>query len=143
MNNFNGQDKRISAFITMVEPIVSQLVRICLQHWGYEISYQADCRVFSVKCSDKQAEFYLDNLLLEIATIDRDQQSLKFDQQLSSFDYFLNKAVALTNSKLTILFQVFNEEELDKAVEKIASMAGAYQRIRIWRPEHKAQQEKQ
>jgi len=75
--------------------------------------------------------FCLHNLLLEIATIDRDEQPLRFDQKLRNIDYFARKTAQIAESKLRILFELLAEDNLDKAIDSITQEANNYQRIRI------------
>jgi hypothetical protein len=70
---------------------------------------------------------------LEITTIDRDKQPLRFDESLRDFDYFLAKTSRTVASKLNVLFHLFGQEDMDAAIENIAKDAKRYERIRIWR----------
>jgi len=73
------------------------------------------------------------SLLLEIATTDRDDVPLRFDERLRDFDYFLSKMTRLTQSKLKVLFRLLMEKDVDAAIENITKDAKNYERIRIWR----------
>jgi hypothetical protein len=70
---------------------------------------------------------------LEIVTIDRDEEPLRFDEGLKDFDYFLAKMGRAINSKMRVVFEVLKEDDLDAAVENICKDAKDYERIRIWR----------
>lgn len=59
--------------------------------------------VFYIRSGEKEVNFYLQNLLLEIATIDRDEEHLRFDKNLRNFEFFLNKTSQLVKSKLKFL----------------------------------------
>ena len=72
------------------------------------------------------------NLLLEIATIDRDEHPLRFDEKLLSFDYFVHKTNQLIDSKLKVIFELLFEDDFDKAKENIVRLGNDYERIRIW-----------
>ena len=85
---------------------------------------------------DKETVFYLYNLFLEIATVDRDEIPLRFDGRLVNFDYFIEKTIRLTESKLKILFQLFGEEDVEKVIRSIEQNSGQYERIRILRFDH-------
>ncbi|HBG26121.1 MAG: hypothetical protein A2Y10_16325 [Planctomycetes bacterium GWF2_41_51] len=87
--------------------------------------------VFHIKAREKELELYLGNLLLEIATIDRDAAPLRFDEGLLDFDYFLNKLSKVIDSKLQILFKLLEHEDVDKAMESITELAANYERICI------------
>jgi hypothetical protein len=126
---------KIKAFLAMVTPIVVDVVRAILQTLDFKVKEEgAGLKLaFSIKKDGKEAKFYFHNLLLEIATIDRDQQALRFDESLRDFDYFLAKMARMTESKLNILFRLFGEQDMEAAIESIAKDAKRYERIRIWR----------
>ena len=106
-----------------------------LQSIGMEVEQKGSGAglVFSIKSGEKEAEFYLHNLFLEIATIDRDAQLLMFDEKLRDFDYFMTKMGQLIASKLNVLLQVLGHDDLEAAIENIAKDSKQYERIRIWK----------
>lgn len=131
--------EKINRFLYMALPVVTEIVKTILQSLGYKI-YQKGSGldlVFSIKQNEKEAEFYLQNLFLEIASIDRDEVPLRFDKNLRDFDYFLAKMVRVIESKLRVLFHLFGEEDIDAAIENITKDAKQYERIRIWRFDNK------
>jgi len=133
------QIAKINAFLSLVTPVVAVVVRTILETLEFQVVEQGRGLdlVFSIKKGEKQAEFYLQNLLLEIATVDRDENPLRFDEQLRDFDYYLAKTCHLIPSKLNVLFRLFGEEDVDTAIENIARDAKQYQRIRIWKFDQK------
>ncbi len=126
---------KINLFFQAVTPIVVDLVDAILKSTNWQISRKGKGldTLFSIKAGDKESVFYLHNLLLEIATIDRDQIPLGFDEQLMDFSYFAEKAIRLTESKLKILFQLFGYEDVDEAIKNIEQDSGQYERLRIMR----------
>jgi len=138
MQNQNEITK-INHFLRLVSPIVVGQVKMILQSTGLEVKEEgcsADL-AFSIKTGEKEVKFYLQNLLLEIATIDRDGQPLRFDENLRDFEFFLTKTTRLTESKLNVLFRLLGEENIDTAIERISQDAKQYERIRIWRFDQK------
>ena len=139
--------ERINRFICLVSPIVAESIKNLLRLAGLEVSQQSQglSTVLSIEKDDKQAKMYLHNLLLEIATIDRDEEPLRFDARLRDFNFFTAKTVRLTQSKLKIFFHLFAEEDMDAVIENISQEAKDYERIRIWQFDRKNQtsQEKQ
>jgi len=133
------QDKKeiekINRFLCMVIPVITEIVKTIFQSLDCEVNQRGHGLdlVFSIKYEEKVAEFYLHNLFLEIATIDRDEEPLRFDKGLRDFDYFLAKTACTVASKLNVLFHLFGEEDVDRAIENITRDAQQYQRIRIWR----------
>jgi hypothetical protein len=142
------QDKneiaKINHFLTVVSPIVVEVIKTILQSLDWQVKQQG-CGLdlfFSIKQDEKEAQFYLHNLFLEIATIDRDAQPLMFDENLRDFDYFLAKMARLIQSKLNVLFQLLGQEDIDAAIESITKDSKQYERIRIWRFDSKPTVEK-
>mgnify|MGYP000492180824 CR=1 FL=1 len=102
--------------------VVIGQIKMILQSTGLEVKEEgcgADL-TFSIKSGEKEVKFFLQNLLLEIATIDRDEKPLRFDENLRDFDFFLAKTARLAQSKLRVLFHIFGEEDVDVAIEKIS-----------------------
>jgi len=126
---------KINAFLSLVTPIVIGVVRTILKTLNFKVKEEGSGLelVFSIKKDEKEAKFYLQNLLLEIATIGRDQQPLRFYENLRDFDYFLTKTARLTESKLNVLFHLLGQDDMDAGIESIAQDAKQYERIRIWR----------
>jgi len=131
-----NRDKiQITRFLCMVSPIVAEIVRTILKSFDWQLSEDGKGLdlAFYIKSGEKEAKFFIHNLFLEIATQDRDEELLRFDEKLCDFDYFLAKTTRLIQSKLNILLRVLGEENVDKAVESICQDAKKYNRIRIWR----------
>lgn len=126
---------RINSFLTMVLPAVVDITKRILQSLDFQITEKGRGldTVLTIKTGENEAEFHLQNLFLEIATVDRDEQPLRFDEQLRDFDYFLSKMVRTLTSKLRVLFHLFGEEDVDAAIENIARDARQYERVRIWK----------
>ena len=112
---------RINSFLTMVLPIVIDVTKGILQSSDFQIMEKGHGLdlVFSIKSSKKEAEFYLHNLFLEIATVDRDEAQLRFNENLRDFDYFLAKMVRTVESKLRALFHLFGGEDVETGLEKL------------------------
>ena len=140
MRNQNEITK-INHFLCSVSPVIIRQVKMLLQSTGLEVKEEGGGSdlAFSIKSGEKEIKFYLHNLLLEIATVDRDEAQLRFDENLRDFDYFLAKMVRTVESKLRVLFHLFGEEDVDTAIENIARDAKQYERIRIWKFDQKPQ----
>ena len=133
--------ERINRFLFFVSPMVVRSVKSQLQSTGMQVTQKGRGlgAAFSIKKNGREAKMYLQNLLLEIATVDRDQQPLRFDENLRDFDFFLAKTARLVESKLKVLFHLFTEEDVDTAIENIAKNGKQYERIRIWQIDQKKQ----
>lgn len=131
--------ERINRFICLISPIVAGSVKNLLQLTGLEVIQQGHGldTTFSIEKDGKQTKMYLQNLLLEIATVDRDEDPLRFDENLRGFDFFLTKTGRLTESKLRILFHLLEQDDVDAAIEKISLDAKQCERIRIWQFDQK------
>ena len=126
---------QINNFLRFTAPLIISQVKMLLLSTGMEVKEEgrgADL-AFVVKSGEKEIKFFLQNLLLEIATVDRDEKSLRFDKRLRDFDFFLAKSAQHIESKLRILFQVLSEDDIDVALENLSRCADQYERIRIWR----------
>ena len=126
---------KINSFLAMVLPVVVNVTKRILQSLNFQVT-EKGCgfdTVFTIKADEKVAELYLQNLFLEIATVDRDEHPLRFDKNLRDFDYFISKMVRVLTTKLRVLFHLFGEEDIDAAIENIASDAKQYERVRIWK----------
>lgn len=133
------QITKINYFLQMVSPIVVDVVKRILQSLDFQVKEKGRGLdlVFIIKREEKKAEFYLKNLFLEIVSVDRDEEPLRFDENLQDFDYFLAKMVRITESKLRVLFHLFGEDDVEAAIENISKDTRQYERIRIWRVEPK------
>lgn len=138
MRNQNEITK-INHFLCLVSPVIIRQVKMLLQSAGMEVKQggAGPDIAFSIKSGEKEVKFFLHNLLMEIATVDRDENPLRFDGNLRDFDYFLAKTTRLIQSKLNVLLELVSEEEVDTAVEHIIQAAKQYERIRIWKFEDK------
>jgi len=129
------ENEKIERFIYLVSPIVTGSLKRLLQAAGFQVKQGGSNlnTALIIQKGKKKAEMYLHNLLLEIATIDRDEEPLRFDERLKDFDFFLQKTAQLSQSKLKILLHLFAEEDMDAVIENISRDAKDYERIRIWR----------
>ena len=124
---------KINNFLNSMSPLIALHVKILLKKAGLEFEqedYGPDM-VFYIKSGEKEVKFFIYNLLMEIATIDRDERPLRFDENVRDFDYFKAKILRLIDSKLRILFPLLGEDNVDKALERIHQFANQYQRVRI------------
>ena len=124
---------KINIFIRAVTPLVINLVEAILKSTKRQIvcKGQGLDTLFSIKLDGKEIVFCLHNLFLEVATIDRDHTPLRFDEQLKDFGYFIGKVNHLAESKLNILFQLLDHEDIGKAIKNIEQNSSRYERIRI------------
>jgi len=126
---------KISRFLAVMSPVIAGLPRMLIEAAGMQIEEKGTGMEleYIIKSRDKQVSFYLHNLFLEVATIDRDEKPLRFDERLEDFDYLVDKIIRCTCSKLKVLFLLLGEKDPATAVEKILQQADNYQRIRVWR----------
>lgn len=92
---------KINSFLSVALPIIIGVVRTILKSFDWQVTKEGKGLdlAFSIKSGEKQIKFYLQNLLMEIATIDRDEQPPRFDENLRDFEFFLAKTARLTESK--------------------------------------------
>ena len=130
---------KINNFLSLVSPVVVNIVKTILQTLGCDVREEGSGLdlTFHIKSEGKEVRFFLNNLLLEIATVDRDEDPLQFDENLRDFNYFLRKTAHVVESKLNVLFQLFGQDDIEAAMENITKDAKQYQRIRIWKVDQK------
>jgi hypothetical protein len=130
---------KINHFLSLVSPLVVTIIKTMLQSISCEVKEEGSGLdlAFHIKSEGKELQFFLNNLLLEIATIDRDEDPLQFDENLRDFTYFLRKTAHVVESKLNVLFQLFGQDDVEAAMENITKDAKKYERIRIWRFDQK------
>ena len=130
-----NETTRINKFLSTVSPIVIGQVKMILQSAGLHVEEKGHGSdlVFIIKSGEKEVSFSPYNLLLEIATIDRDEVSLRFDENLRDFSFFLDKTARIAQGKLKVLFHLLREEDVEKAIDNISQDATQYERIRIYR----------
>jgi hypothetical protein len=131
------EKEKITRFIAFALPVVCDLVEKLFTSLGFQIEKKGKGlqTYFEISSGEKEIQFHIHNLILEIATIDRDQNPLRFDEKLSDFDYFAQKTTRLTESKLKVLVRLLGEDDVDKAIEQISTDSDDYERIRIWKIE--------
>jgi hypothetical protein len=117
----------------MTMPFILCSTKSFLQAAGLKVeeeNYGMDTTLH-IKSGKKEIALYMGNLFLEVATVDRDERPLRFDERLCRFDYFIDKVSRAVLSKLKILFILLGHEDIDEAMESITDLAADYERIRI------------
>ena len=131
------ENKKISRFLNIAGPIIVELMSQILKLNGLEPTRAGTGLNTSFKVrnpvNDTEMTFCLHNLLLEIATVDRDEEPLRFDDRLKDFRLFLSKSIHVINSKLEVLFRLAGGSDIDEAIGRIEDLVGKYERIRILR----------
>jgi len=133
------QDKseitEINDFLSLTGPAITAQVKMILQSAGLKVKEtgRGPDLTFTLKSGHKNVEFCPQNLLMDIATVDRNEEPLRFDRDLRDFDYFLAKKARVIESRLKVVFQFLTEDNLDVAVDNINRNMKKDERIRIWR----------
>jgi len=136
---------KINYFLCVVSPIIVGHMKMLCQSTGAKVREQGRGLELSllIKSGKKKIKFFLHNLFLEIATVDRDDDPLRFDERLREFDFFLAKMTRIARNKLKILFHLLLEEDVDAAIENIGRDEKQFERVRIWRFDRKPSSERQ
>ncbi len=131
----NQESTKIAGFLAATAPLIAGQVRMVLKSQGYQVREEGTGLdlTFSISAGKAEVKFFLHNLFLEIAAVDRDEEPLRFDRRLKDFAFFLSKTADLIQSKLRILLHLMEEEDIEAAVKKIQADAARYERVRIWR----------
>jgi hypothetical protein len=129
------QNEKIWSFVEFIAPLVSAIATALIRSAGWQVSQTGSGRdtILTIQDKDRQFQFFLENLLLEIVTVDRDAQPLVFDESILEPETFLKKTLRALASKLNILFCFMAEADVEAAVDKISRQAENYERIRILR----------
>lgn len=140
-------EEKIALFLTVEGSMIISGIRMMLEACGFEViqSGKGLETKFNIKQDKFTATMFLRNAFLEIATIDRDEKSLRFDQRLVNPDYTAWKIAEVVNSKLTALMATLKSpKDGGKALEQLKKMAeqGVYERVRIWEIDRKAAENK-
>ena len=133
--------EKINKFLNIVAPILTKQVILTIQESGLKVTEcgRGPDQVFVIKRGDKEIKFFTYNLFLETATIDRDEEPLRFDERLKDVGYFMAKSAELARSKLQIRYQLLTEDNVDTAIDNISENATGYERIRILKFDTKEQ----
>jgi hypothetical protein len=124
---------KINVFLALAAPVVIGFVKTLLEAADFEVTQEGSGSdfAFGVKSGEQYIKFFLQNLLLEIATVDRDAEPLKFDERLADFNFFISKTADVVESKLRILPLLLGETDVDTVIENVISHADTYERLRI------------
>lgn len=125
----------MARFLAAMSPVITETVKKALRSYGARVEEHGFGlgTILVIKSGKKRADFHLNNLFLEIATMDRDERPLRFDERLRDFDFFLSKTNQIVQSKLNVLAPILSEEDPEIAIEKIKELANQYERVRIWK----------
>jgi hypothetical protein len=134
----NTDDRsRIHHFLSVAGPIVIELLTRILRLDGLATKVEGrgldTILAFRDPMTNNEVKLCLHNLLLEIATVDRDEEPLRFDDRLNDFAFFLSKSIHHINSKLEVLFRLIGRKNIQEAISGVEELAAKYERIRILR----------
>jgi len=73
------------------------------------------------------SSMFMRNLLLEIATVDRDTEPLRYDYRLDDMEFLFRRIVETVGSKLAVLLPVMN----GKGIKSVRKLAPNYERLKI------------
>ena len=125
----------IGQFLAFVTPFVVRCLTTFLESSGFLVRQEGSGLdlALCIETPGGEVKFLLHNLLLEIATVDRDENPLRFDDRLIERGFFAHKTAHAIDSKLRVLFCLLRKGSLDEAVRDIEALAKDYERVRIWR----------
>ena len=129
------QNDPIGPFIDFIASLVGAVAASLIQSTGWQVRQTGSGgdTVLSIKTDNRQFQFYLQNLLLEIATVDRDAEPLIFDESILDPEVFLKKTFHVLASRLNILFCFMAKADVETAIDTISRQAENYERICILR----------
>ena len=124
---------KINRFLTVVTPSIVKSLKASLESAGLQVTEQllGNDPALSIKKGKLEIKFFLMNLLLEIATVDRDEEPMRFDDRLRDFKYYTNKMLSTVHGKLKILSAVLSQDDLSKIAQDLDKFAHEFERIRV------------
>ncbi len=129
------EGKMITLYAAMTLPIVIKILEDVFKEYNieYKMEGKAWKTMFHLKKGDNGAEFFLDNLLLEIVTVDRDEVPLRFNKKiLESPQNWMDKTMDILESKLAMLLPMLDGMSKEEIIAHVQQQgAGKYERIRI------------
>ena len=118
------ESHKISMFLVKAAPLIMTLLEMTFRHYG--IGFTRGGKGLSMKYDLKKgklsSKMFLNNLFLEVATVDRDSNPLRYDHRLNSFQFFMNRVKDVINSKLAVLLPLMDgksPEEAGKIAKKL------------------------
>jgi len=120
---------KINSCINKSLPLVLTLLESAFS--DNNIDYTLTGRGLDMKFELKKNKFgssmFLRNLLLEIATVDRDNEPLHYDYRLDDMEFLFRRILEIVSSKLRVLLPVMN----GKDIKEIERYAPNYERLKI------------
>ncbi len=113
MQNQN-ETERINQFLNIASPTIVGQLRLMFQSIGVKVHQRGRGLEMTlvIKSSDKEIRFLVQNLFLEIATVDSKEKPPRFDEKVQDYNFFLDKTLSSARSKVKILFQLLLELEI-------------------------------
>ena len=138
MQNQN-ETERINQFLNIASPTIVGQLRLMFQSIGVKVHQRGRGLEMTlvIKSSDKEIRFLVQNLLLEIATVDSKEKPPRFDEKVQDYNFFLDKTLSSARSKVKILFQLLLE--IEAAAEAIDQDTKLYDDFCICVPSPKRQ----
>ncbi|PIU51037.1 hypothetical protein COS91_06555 [Candidatus Desantisbacteria bacterium CG07_land_8_20_14_0_80_39_15] len=133
--DFKTEEDRIKIenVLRVAYQFVPSVVKKILEREGFEVEEQGEGLELSYRvkgADDISAVFCLRNLFLEIATRDRDEEPLEFDEELSNFSFFMFKTAKVMETKLK-LFVAILKNGPDMTPEEMKKIVPEGTRIRV------------
>ena len=135
------ENQKINQFLSIVSPTIVGQVRLMFQSTGAKIRQYGHGLevVFLIESGKKEIRFSLQSLFLEIATINTDENQLRFDEELLDYNFFLDKMLRSARSKTKILFQLLLESNVDITTEGISQNRKLYRGFSVYESDHNKQ----
>ena len=111
--------QKINQFLSIVSPTIVGQVRLMFQSTGAKIRQYGHGLevVLLIESGKKLIRFSLQSLFMEIATINADENQLRFDEKLLDYNFFLDKMLCSVRSRTSILFRLLIDqgEEINRS----------------------------
>ena len=127
-----AQEQLITSFLGFFGPLILDSVESIFaeNNISFKKNYNGIRTTYKLGSNDHEIIFFTENMFLEIATTDRDNNQPRFDTDLYDHEYLLAKIVDVINGKMRMLLPVLNGEDIHKVANKLGKEK-CYSRISV------------
>ena len=122
MDRFNilsEGEKKYQEIVNWTAGIITPMVEFVLHGANIAFSRKGEGMDVQYICKKGRNEsvFSLNNTLLDIITVDRDEKPLRYDIRNADFGFFINKATNIVQQRMTLVVSFLNGVSIEKIKE--------------------------
>ncbi len=133
---YTKDEMKIVGFINVIYGSVVAYTKELIESIGVSVEKEegqgVDLTLFLTSDDNRtKAQLRLENLFLEIVSIDRDESSLRFDNNLCDIEYLSDKVTRVVQSRIEVIECSFNVSDKSKFKKNMQELydKGGYERI--------------